>query len=65
MRNGVHHNPDKLKQLEVERLELGVYHLQEVTSFWSFKFISIYYHVYELEHKFEFSQIGLNVGSSV
>lgn len=30
--NGVHHDPDKLKQLEVERLELGLYHfLQEIT----------------------------------
>ena len=27
VRNGVHHyDPDKLKQLEVERLELGLYH---------------------------------------
>ena len=32
VRNGVHHNPDKLKQLEVERLELGLYYfLQEIT----------------------------------
>ena len=38
VRNGVHHNPDKLKQLEVERLELGLYHfLQEFTlNFQSF-----------------------------
>lgn len=36
--NGVHHDPDKLKQLEVERLELGLYHfLQEIT----FSFLAI------------------------
>ena len=41
VRNGVHHDPDKLKQLEVERLELGLYQLQEITSPWPFKFTSI------------------------
>ena len=41
VRNGVHHNPDKLKQLEVERLELGLCHLQEITSFCPFKFTSV------------------------
>ena len=42
MRNGVHHDPDKLKQLEVERLELGLYHLQEIIFlFWPLKFTGI------------------------
>lgn len=45
VRNGVHHNPDKLRQLEVERLELGLYHLQEITlnsqSFYPFEFTCV------------------------
>lgn len=45
MHNGVHHDPDKLKQLEVERLELGLYHfLQEITfSFFGHQFAFIIY----------------------